>query len=74
MIMSATISEVVSELSSLSPAQIGEVRDFVLFLKSRSQQAVDESDQWNAEDVHDATKASLGYAAATYLGDELPHD
>jgi hypothetical protein len=72
--MYASISEVVTEMTSLSPEQIGEVKDFVLFLKSRPAQVVDESHQWTDEDVRDVTKASLDYASATYLGNELPDD
>ena len=65
--MGVSISEVINAITSLSPEQIGEVRDFVLFLKSRPQPAIDESDDWSDEDLRDVTKASLGYAEATHL-------
>ena len=63
--MTTSISEVIGELYGMSPEQIGQVRDFVLFLKSRSDQHVDESDQWTEEDLRDAMYASLSYADAT---------
>jgi hypothetical protein len=67
--MGASISDVVSEMTSLSPEQIGEVRDFVLFLKSRPSPAVNYSDEWSDEDLSDMTKASLHYAEATIVAD-----
>ena len=68
--MQITIPEVVRQLSGLSPERIAEVYDFVLFLKSRQGQGVDESDEWSEEDMDDAAQASRDYAATTLLTEE----
>jgi len=48
----------------MSPEQMGQVKDFAIFLKSRADQPVDDSDEWTDEDVRDAANASLAYAEA----------
>jgi hypothetical protein len=72
--MVASLSEIVGELSSLSPEQIGQVRDFVLALKSQAGQTVEQSDEWTDEDLRDVMYASLSYAEATLSLEELSDD
>jgi hypothetical protein len=74
LIVQITIPEVVRQLSTLPPERIAEVYDFILFLKTRQIQAVDERDDWSEEDMRDAASASLNYAKATLLAEEAAVD
>lgn len=71
--MSVTIPEVVRELQTLPPERVAEVYDFVLFLKSRPQTAVDEADAWSEEDMRDAISAGFQYAQRS-LTEAAEHD
>lgn len=71
--MPVSIPEVVRELNTLPPERVAEVYDFVLFLKTRSQAAIDERDEWSDKDIQDVTAAGLRYAEQTML-DEAAAD
>ncbi len=72
--MHVSLSDVVRELSTLPSGRIAEVHDFVLFLKNRDSQSVDERDEWSDEDVRDASAASRNYAAGTLLAEDASDD
>ena len=59
---------------SLPPEKAAEVYDFVTFLQERYGQrtAVDMSDAWSEEDLHDLIRASLQYAERTICIPHLP--
>jgi len=56
------------------PERIAEVYDFVLFLKTRHERPVDESDAWSEKDMRDVSRASLNYAEAALLAEEASDD
>lgn len=68
--MPVTLPEVVRQLSTLPPERVAEVYDFVLFLKTRPAESVDENDAWSDEDQRDATAASLDYIEAALAAEE----
>jgi len=72
--MQASIPDVVRQLCTLPPERVAEVYDFVLFLKTRQDLPVDESDAWSEEDMRDASWASLNYAEAALLAEEASDD
>ena len=71
--MSVSLPEVMRQISTLPPARVEEVYDFVLFLKTRPADVVEESDAWSDEDRLDATRAGMLYAESR-LGVEEEHD
>lgn len=65
--------EILDVLSILPTEKVAEVYDFVTFLRERYGQrtAVDVSDAWSEEDLHDLMQASLAYAERTiWAGEE----
>ncbi len=56
--------EMLRTLTSLPPEKVGEVQDFILFLKERygQKKVIDENDAWSEEDIRDLTAAVLNYA------------
>jgi hypothetical protein len=65
--------EILEALSTLPPEKVAEVHDFVTFLQERYGQrtAVDVSDAWSEEDLHDLMQASLAHAERTiWAGEE----
>jgi len=65
--------EILNALSILPTEKVAEVYDFVTFLRERYGQraAVDVSDAWSEEDLHDLMRASLAYAERTiWAGEE----
>ncbi len=65
--------EILDVLSILPAEKVAEVYDFVTFLQERYGQrtAVDVSDAWSEEDLHDLMQASLAYAEHTiWAGEE----
>ena len=56
--------EVFRALAALPAEKVVEVQDFILFLKTRHSyaKAIDESDTWTDEDLHDLTTAVLNHA------------
>ena len=72
--ISVSVPEVVRELSMLPPEKVAEVYDFVLFLKNRRTAPLDESDEWSDEDQRDVTRASVCYAEATLLTQDVADD
>jgi Protein of unknown function (DUF2281). len=59
--------EILRALSTLPSEKVVEVQDFILFLKQRYgyEKAVDESEAWTEEDLHDLTGAVLNHADQT---------
>jgi hypothetical protein len=59
-------------LSTLPAEKVAEVYDFVTFLRERYGQrtAVDVSDAWSEEDLHDLMRASLAHAERTIWAGE----
>ncbi|MDH4136021.1 MAG: DUF2281 domain-containing protein [Anaerolineae bacterium] len=59
--------EILAALCTLPPEKVAEVHDFVTFLQERYGQrtAVDVSDAWSEEDLHDLIQASLEHAKRT---------
>jgi hypothetical protein len=55
---------ILEALSTLPTEKVAEVYDFVTFLRERYGQrtAVDMSDAWSEEDLHDLMRASLAHA------------
>jgi len=72
--MQASIPDVVRQLCTLPAERIAEVYDFVLFLKTRHERPVEQSDEWSEEDMRDASRASLNYAEASLLAEEASDD
>jgi hypothetical protein len=73
MIKHTQAKEILEALSVLPPDKVTEVYDFVAFLKERYSQrtAVDVSDAWSEEDLHDLMQASLAHAERTiWTGEE----
>jgi len=64
--------EILEALSTLPPEKVAEVYDFVAFLQERYGQrtAVDVSDAWSEEDLHDLMQASLVHARHTNMLEE----
>ncbi len=56
--------EILQALFTLPPEKVAEVYDFITFLQERYGQrtAVDVSDAWSEEDLHDLMQASLAHA------------
>jgi len=65
--------EILEALSVLPPEKVAEVYDLVAFLQERYGQrtAVDVSDAWSEEDLHDLMQASLAHAECEYGGGEV---
>lgn len=63
--------QIVEVLGSLPADKLEEVRDFALFLKARygTDIQIDESDEWNDEDMRDLSVASMNYGYAS-LGED----
>ena len=59
--------EILDALFTLPPEKVVEVHDFVTFLQERYGQrtAVNMSDAWSEEDLHDLMQASLAHAERT---------
>jgi hypothetical protein len=59
--------EILRALSTLPSEKVVEVQDFILFLKERYgyEKAVDKSEAWTDEDLHDLTAAVLKHADQT---------
>jgi hypothetical protein len=73
MIKRTQAKEILKALSVLPPEKVAEVYDFVAFLQERYGQrtAVDVSDAWSEEDLHDLMQASLAHAERTiWTGEE----
>ena len=68
--MHRSVTDVVGILSSLPPERVEEVYDFALFLKTRLQGPIDESDEWSEEDLRDVSAASLSYAESLEAAQE----
>ncbi len=64
--------EIFEALSTLPTEKVAEVHDFVAFLRERYGQrtAVDVSDTWSEEDLHDLMRASLAHAERTIWNGE----
>ena len=65
--------EILEALSTLPTEKVAEVYDFITFLQERygKRTAVDVSDAWNEEDLHDLIRASLAHAERTiWAGEE----
>lgn len=65
--------DILDALLTLPSEKVAEVYDFVTFLQERYGQrtAVDVSDAWSEEDLHDLTRASLTHAERTiWVGEE----
>jgi hypothetical protein len=64
--------EILAALFTLPPEKVAEVHDFVNFLQERYGQrtAVDVSDAWSEEDLHDLMQASLVHARHTNMLEE----
>ena len=56
--------EILEVIKSLPAEKVDEVKDFAIFLRERygKTENIDESDEWNDEDLRDVTIASLLYA------------
>lgn len=61
MIATTEENEILTLLKGLPLEKLVEVKDFVLFLKSRYQTNIDYSTEWTDEDLADFTNASLRY-------------
>lgn len=73
MVTRTQAKEILETLSTLPPEKVAEVYDFVTFLQERYGQrtAVDVSDAWSEEDLHDLMRASLTHAERTiWAGEE----
>ena len=59
--------EIVRDLSRLPSDKVTEVQDYILFLKERYSRkpAVDRSEVWTEEDLHDLVVAVLNHADGT---------
>jgi hypothetical protein len=64
--------EILEALFSLPTEKVAEVYDFITFLQERYGQrtAVDVSDAWSEEDLHDLMRASLAHAERTIWAEE----
>jgi len=65
--------EILEALSTLPTEKVAEVYDFITFLQERygKRTAVDVSDAWSEEDLHDLIRASLAHAERTiWAGEE----
>lgn len=56
--------ELLEVIKSLPSEKVDEVKDFAIFLRERygRNEVIDESDEWNEEDLHDVSNASIDYA------------
>lgn len=59
-------TEILDLLRTLPTEKIDEVKDFVLFLKSKYQTNIDYSTEWSEEDMRDLTNYSLNYFDQNY--------
>lgn len=68
--------DILEALSTLPTEKVAEVYDFVAFLRERYGQptAVDVSDAWSEEDLHDLMRASLAHAERTLWAGEAEYD
>jgi hypothetical protein len=66
------VREILEALSTLPSEKVAKVYDFVAFLQERYGQrtAVDVSDTWSEEDLHDLMQASLAHAERTIWSGE----
>ena len=65
--------EILDALLTLPPEKVAEVYDYITFLQERygRRTAVDVSDAWSEEDLHDLIRASLAHAERTiWAGEE----
>ena len=68
--MSVSLPEVMRQISTLSPERVSEVYDFVLFLKTRPDSIVEESDTWSDEDRQDVIRAGMLYAESVNCAED----
>jgi hypothetical protein len=68
--------DILEALSTLPTEKVAEVYDFITYLRERYGQrtAVDVSDAWSEEDVHDLMQASLAHAERTIWAGEEEYD
>lgn len=59
-------NEILILLKTLPPDKITEVKDFVIFLKSKYSPNIDYSTEWSNEDMRDLTNFSLNYFDQNY--------
>lgn len=68
--MTRTAGEIIGILNSLPPERVEQVYDFALFLKNRSEENFDLSDEWSESDYQDAATASMSYVESLESTDE----